>query len=69
MVLLVKLKFGFYAKDVSIKLFVPYNSAHSQSMKRSMLANKGIRRLDIDMSPDVPWEAFVKVMDEFAVKV
>ena len=68
MVLLVKLKFGFYAKDVSIKLFVPYNSAHSQSMKRSMLANKGIRRL-LSMSPDLPWEAFVKVMDEFAVKV
>ena len=68
MVLLVKLKFGFYAKDVSSKLFVRYNSAHSQSMKRSMLANKGIRRL-LSMSPDLPWEAFVKVMDEFAVKV
>ena len=63
-----KVKFGFYAKDVSSKFFVPYKSAHSQSMKRSMLVNEGMRRL-LNISPDLPWESFVKVMDEFAVKM
>ena len=37
-------------------------------MKRSMLANEGMRRL-LNMSPDLPWEAFVDVMNEFAVKM
>ena len=40
-----EVQFGFYAKDVSSKYFIPYKSGHSQSMKRSMLANEGMRRL------------------------
>ena len=43
-------------------------SAHSQSMKRSMLSNEGLRRL-LNMSPDLPWEEFVNVMNQYVVKV
>jgi hypothetical protein len=63
-----EVKFGFYAKDVSSKYFIPYKSGHSQSMKRSMLANEGLRRL-LNISPELPWEAFVEVMNDFAVKM
>ena len=63
-----EVKFGFYAKSVSSKYFIPYRSSHSQSMKRSMLANEGMRRL-LNISPELPWEAFVDVMDDFAVKM
>ena len=63
-----EVKFVFYAKDVSSKYFIPFKSGHSQSMKRSMLANEGLRRL-LNISPELPWGAFIEVMDEFAVKM
>ena len=63
-----EVKFACYAKGVSSQYFIPYRSGHSQSMKRSMLANEGMRRL-LNMSPELPWEAFVDVMNDFAVKM
>ena len=53
---------------MSSKFFIPYRSAHSQSMKKRMLANEGLRRL-LNMSPDLQWEESVKVMNEFVVKM
>ena len=37
-------------------------------MKRSMLANEGLRRL-LNMSPTLEWNESVEVMNEFAVKM
>ena len=54
-------KFSFYAKEMSSKYFIPMKSAHSQSMKRSMLSNEGLRRL-LNMSPDLPWGEFLDVV-------
>ena len=47
-----QIKFGLYSKEMSSKFFIPFRSAHSQSMKRRMLANEGLRRL-LNMSPDL----------------
>ena len=33
------IRFSFFSKEMSSKYFIPLNSAHSQSMKRRMLAN------------------------------
>ena len=63
-----QIKFSFYSKEMSSKFFIPYRSAHSQSMKRKMLANEGLRRL-LNMSPDLQWEDSVKVMNEFVLKM
>ena len=38
------IRFSFFSKEMSSKYFIPLNSAHSQSMKRRMLANEGLRR-------------------------
>jgi hypothetical protein len=50
------------------KYFIPFKSAHSKSMKRSMLANEGLRRL-LNMSPHLEGNESVKVMNEFSVKM
>jgi hypothetical protein len=63
-----RILFSFYSKEMSSKYFVPYRSAHSQSMKRRMLANEGLRRL-LNMSPELEWNESVKVMNEFSVKM
>ena len=63
-----QIKFGLYSKEMSSKFFIPFRSAHSQSMKRRMLANEGLRRL-LNMSPDLHWNNSVKIMDEFVVKM
>ena len=62
------MKFSFYFKEMSSKYFIPMKSAHSQSMKRSMLSKEGLRRL-LNMSPDLPWEEFVNVMNQYVVKM
>ena len=55
------IKFSFYAKEMSSKYLIPMKSAHSQSMKRSMLSNEGLRRL-LNMSPYLPWEEFANAV-------
>jgi hypothetical protein len=60
--------FCFYSKEMSSKFFIPFRSAHSNKMKRSMLANEGLRRL-LNMSPHLHWNESVKVMNEFSVKM
>ena len=62
------IKFSFYSKEMSSKYFIPFRSAHSKSIKRSMLANEGLRRL-LNMSPELEWHEAVKVMNEFVVKM
>jgi hypothetical protein len=62
------IKFSFFSKEMSSKYFIPMSSAHSQSMKKSMLSNEGLRRL-LNMSPDLPWEEYVEVMNQYAVKM
>ena len=57
-----------WVEEMSSKYFIPFRSAHSKSMKRSMLANEGLRRL-LNMSPTLEWNESVKVMNEFAVKM
>ena len=57
-----RVKFTFYSKEMASKYFIPYKSAHSQSMKKRMLANEGLRRL-LNMSPDLPWQDLVQVMN------
>ena len=61
-------KFSFYSKECSSKFFIPFISAHSMSMKKRMLANEGFRRL-VNISPDLPWDESVRVMNEFCVKM
>ena len=39
-----QIMFCFYSKEMSSKFFIPFRSAHSKSMKRSMLANEGLKR-------------------------
>ena len=63
-----QIKFSFYSKEMASKFFIPYQSAHSLSMKKRMLANEGLRRL-LNMSPDLEWEESVTVMNEFVVKM
>ena len=62
-----KINFCFYSKEMSSKYFIPFKSAHSKSMKRSMLANEGLRRF-LNVSPHLEWNEPVKVMNEFSVK-
>ena len=63
-----KILFSFYSKEMSSKYFVPFRSAYSQSMKRQMLANEGLRQL-LNMSPELEWNESAKVMNDFSVKM
>ena len=54
--------------EMTSKYFIPMKSAHSQSMKRSILSNDGLRRF-LNMSPDLPLEEFLNVMNQYAVKM
>ena len=58
----------FYAKEVSSKSVIHFNSALPDNVKRTVLSQEGLRRL-LNCSRDLPWDEKAKHLSEFAKRL